>query len=139
MKTDEQDETPMTKSENYIWQRWIGEDGQPSNGPIVGAEKAPVDETIPQIGGWWTNCCIHDLEQIKTAEDLESCKEAVADKVYDRAEYWPTLEAALNDLEQRKGLDGDFERGMFYALRRYFGLPMTDKSCVKPDRPSEKP
>lgn len=83
----------------------------------------------PVIGGWWAVCCLHDLQHIRTQEELEEATEVIADGEFG-ASCWPTLADALAALEE----DGDFERGMACALRLYFGLPMSDKSVVR--RPS---
>ncbi len=73
-----------------------------------------------KIGGWWAPCCIQDLNHIKDEADLAEAREVFADKETG-ATYWPTLKEALGALDDVQNTE--FERGMAYALRRYFNLP----------------
>lgn len=85
----------------------------------------------PVVGGWWAMCCLHDLQQIKSEDELPEIEEAMEEF---GANYWPTLLDALDELEE----DGDFERGIAYALRCHFGLPMSAKSVVRPPTAGEQ-
>jgi hypothetical protein len=78
----------------------------------------------PVVGGWWAMCCLHDLKQIRSADELPEITEAMEEF---GAQCWPTLADALEDLEE----DGDFERGIAFALRYYFDLPMSGKSVIR--------
>jgi hypothetical protein len=51
----------------------------------------------PRVGDWWCECCIEDLESIKTDEDLAALREFNEDG-YTGQRYWPTEEAARAEL-----------------------------------------
>lgn len=67
----------------------------------------------PQIGGWFCVCCIHDLQQIKTQDDVEAAED---EDFHPR--YWPTLDAALEALEPECWGD-DWDMGMIWAFSRF--------------------
>jgi hypothetical protein len=54
----------------------------------------------PKIGDWWAACCIEDLYEIRTNEDLEDVLEWLSEEDFGGiAGLWPTREAALADLD----------------------------------------
>src|SRR5690349_9365323 len=52
-----------------------------------------VDQDALAIGDWWAPCCVHDLEQIQTAEEL-----AFARTMVPYAGGWHSLREALAEL-----------------------------------------
>jgi hypothetical protein len=50
----------------------------------------------PAIGMWWAPCCLHDLQEITSAEDIEDVLSFI--ELGPFRGLWPTRQAALMDL-----------------------------------------
>jgi hypothetical protein len=86
---------------------------------------------MSQIGWWWAECCIHDLQQIETAADLDDYRERMNPESVDEmgpiCGPWPTLAAALDALEP--DAEDEFGRGMIFAPRRH----VVERTADQPD------
>ncbi len=67
----------------------------------------------PRIGDWYAPCCVLDLSRIDDADDLEWIHESVDDL---GVMLWPTLAAALADLEDDSREAGPEEAARWQQL-----------------------
>jgi len=53
----------------------------------------------PRIGDWYAECCIEDLREIKTAEELANLLE-IQDDGWTGGTFWPDEKTALAEVDR---------------------------------------